>query len=61
MSAQIAFNMRNFKFQIMSDVTISVEPLGCSLLLAQSKLHRPAGSLSTRPMPARTRPAYTLS
>jgi hypothetical protein len=46
-SAQLVFNLRNWKIQLVSDVTISMDPRACGLLLARSALHRPSGSLAT--------------
>ena len=47
MNAQLVYNLRNNKFQVVADVTIVADSRGCSLLLACSSLLRPAGSLHT--------------
>ena len=46
-SAQQVFNLRSWKIQLVSDVTLSLDPRACGLLLARSVLYRPAGSLAS--------------
>ena len=44
MHAQLVFNLRNFKIMVVRDVALSVDPFGCSLILAGTALHRPSGA-----------------
>ena len=47
LNAQIVFNLRSFKLNVVADVSFSSDPRACSLLLARSALYRPRGDFST--------------
>jgi hypothetical protein len=47
LSAQIVFNLRSFKLNVVADVSFSSDAKACSLLLARSALYRPRGDLAT--------------
>ena len=40
---QLVFNLRSFKINVVSAVTLSLDPFACAMVLAASALHRPAG------------------
>ena len=45
--AQLVFNLRSFKIVVVRDVALTVDPYACSLAIASSALHCPAGRVHT--------------